>query len=341
MIAEKQLREIKDYLDSSENPLFFYDDDNDGLCSYLLLRRYLGRGKGICVRGKPMLSSEFLRYVKEHMPDKIFVLDKPIIDEEFIDNVNVPIIWIDHHPPVERNKVKYYNPRLENEKDNRSVIYWVYRIIKRDMWIAGVGCISDCMLPDFFDELKSKYRDLFDNKTDVKDVLFDTKFGELCRIMNFLLKGRVSDVNKAVSLLMKIKEPYELLNQSTKEAKFLVKRIESVKKEYDNLLEQALSIKNKDKLFLFEYKAHRYSLTAELANELIYKFPDKIIIVGREKEDRIKMSLRSTKTDLRPIIEKALIGVEGYGGGHEFACAANINIKDFDKFIEVIKKHIL
>ncbi len=128
MITETQLKEIKKYLDESENPLFFYDDDNDGLCSYLLLRKYLGRGKGVCVRGQPMISSEFLRYVTEHMPDKIFVLDKPIIDQEFIDKVNVPIIWIDHHGPIEREGVKYYNPRIEDEKDSRSVIYWIYKI---------------------------------------------------------------------------------------------------------------------------------------------------------------------------------------------------------------------
>lgn len=340
MITEDQLKEIKKLLDESENPLFFYDDDNDGLCSYLLLRNYLGRGRGICVRGKPMVGSEFLRYVVENMPDKIFVLDKPILDQEFIDKVNVPIIWIDHHTPVERDGVKYFNPRLENEKDMRSVVYWIYKIVKKELWIAGVGCISDCMLPDFFDELKNKYKDLFGDEKTPKDILFNTKFGELCRIIGFLLKGRVSVVNNSVKLLMKIKDPYALLNQTSKEAKLLIKRAEPIRKEYDNLLKEALEVKPKNKLFLFKYQAHKYSLTSELANELIYKYPDKIVIVGREKDDRIKMGLRSTKIDLRPIIEKALVGVEGYGGGHEFACGSNINLDDFDKFIAIIEKHI-
>lgn len=344
MISEDKLREIKRYLDESENPLFFFDDDNDGMCSYLLLKKYLGKGKGICVRGNPILSSEFLRYVDENMPDKIFVLDKPIIDEEFIDRVNVPIVWIDHHTPIKREKVKYYNPRVENEKDSRSVVYWVQKItnMKEDLWIAGVGCISDCMIPDFFDELKKEYPDLFDGDQNAKEILYETKFGELCRIMSFLLKGKVSIVNNSVNLLAKIKDPYELLNQSTKEAKLLAKRTEPIKKEYGNLLKNALKpgIKGKEKLLLFKYRAHRYSLTSELANELIYKNPDKIVIVAREKDDRIKMAIRSTKVDLRPIVEKALVGADGYGGGHEFACASNINIDDFDRFIDVFRTYI-
>ncbi len=347
MITEDQLKEIKKYLDSSENPLFFYDDDNDGLCSYLLLRKYLGKGKGICVRGKPMLSSEFLRYVKENMPDKIFVLDKPIIDQDFIDNVNVPIIWIDHHTPIEREGVKYFNPRIENEKDRRNVAYWCYKVIllenkngSNGLWIASVGCISDWFLPEFYNDLRKKYKDLFNNEETPEDVLFKSKFGELCRIINFLLKGKVSDVNKSVRLLLRVKDPYEILNGDSKEAKYILRRIGPIKKEYENLLKEALKFESKEKIYFFRYRAHKYSLTSELANELIYRFPNKIIVVGREKDNRIKMSLRSSKIDLRPVIQKALIGVDGYGGGHEFAGAVNINVNDFDRFIENFRRYI-
>lgn len=340
MITEKELKKIKRYLDSSENPLFFYDDDNDGLCSYLLLRRYLGRGKGISVRGKPMLGSEFLRYVKENMPDKIFVLDKPIIDQDFIDQINVPIIWIDHHTPVERQGVNYFNPRVEDKKDKRNVAYWCYKIVKQDLWIAGVGCISDWFLPEFFDELRNRYGDLFDKEETLEEILFKSRFGKLCRIFDYLLKGKVSEVNKSVNLLLGIKEPYEILNKESKKANYLLKRIEPVEREYGFLLKKALEVKNKRKIYFFRYKAHKYSLTSELANELIYRFPDKVIIVGREKDNRLKMSLRSNKIDLRPIIKKALIGIDGYGGGHEFAGAVNISVNDFDKFIESFRSYI-
>ena len=48
----------------------------------------------------------------------------------------------------------------------------------------------------------------------------------------------------------------------------------------------------------------------------------------REKDDEMRMSLRSNKK-LPPIIEKALEGIEGYGGGHEYACGACVKKKNF------------
>ena len=47
MLSEKQMQELKEHLDRAQNPLFFFDNDADGLCSFLLLARYIGRGKGV------------------------------------------------------------------------------------------------------------------------------------------------------------------------------------------------------------------------------------------------------------------------------------------------------
>ena len=46
MLTLLDIKEIKEHLESTQNPLFFYDNDADGLCSYLILRRYLGRQRG-------------------------------------------------------------------------------------------------------------------------------------------------------------------------------------------------------------------------------------------------------------------------------------------------------
>jgi len=43
---------------------------------------------------------------------------------------------------------------------------------------------------------------------------------------------------------------------------------------------------------------------------------------------------------IKPILEKALRNVEGYGGGHDYACGANVAKKDFLDFLDVIKKEI-
>ena len=56
MIPESQLKEIKVALDKSENPLILFDDDPDGICSYLLLKRYMDKGKGVVVKSSPKLT---------------------------------------------------------------------------------------------------------------------------------------------------------------------------------------------------------------------------------------------------------------------------------------------
>ena len=82
------------------------------------------------------------------------------------------------------------------------------------------------------------------------------------------------------------------------------------------------------------------SFTGELANEIKYHIKNKLIIVGREKNDKIKMSLRYDKADLRTMLEKALHDLDGYGGGHKYACGANLNSKDFREFVERLESYI-
>ena len=82
------------------------------------------------------------------------------------------------------------------------------------------------------------------------------------------------------------------------------------------------------------------SFTSDLSNELLYRFPDKIIIVGRMKDEDVRMSIRSKDTLIPPLLEKCLSGLEGYGGGHEHACGANIKETDFDEFIKRMVKNL-
>ena len=55
MLNKKELDEIKENLEMSQNPLFFFDNDVDGLCSFLILRRSIGRGRGVAIKSFPDL----------------------------------------------------------------------------------------------------------------------------------------------------------------------------------------------------------------------------------------------------------------------------------------------
>ena len=84
-LTEKQYEEIKNELDNCKNPLFFFDDDPDGLCAFLLLYRYKREGHGIVVKTHPKLDNRSVPKVQEYNPDKIFVLDVATLEQEFID----------------------------------------------------------------------------------------------------------------------------------------------------------------------------------------------------------------------------------------------------------------
>ncbi|MBU2639122.1 MAG: DHH family phosphoesterase [Nanoarchaeota archaeon] len=338
------LKQIKELIKKSENPLIFFDDDPDGLVSYLLIKKHFGKGIGVVVKGKPMLDSNFLISVRRYNPDLIIVLDKPIIEQDFVDNVHVPIVWIDHHPIVKVKGVKYYNPRLKNKKDNRSVSYWCYKLTNDDLWMATVGIVADYQIPSFINRFIKKYPELLDKIKEQKEILFNTNLGKIIRIFSFSLKGKTEDVKRNMEILIRIKDPNELLIANNEATKILLRRIEKIEKEYKILLSQATKENKSKQIVIFIYPSGKLSFSAELSNELMYKYPDKIIIVGREKDDEVRMSLRSPEKKgikLPEIVKKALIGLEGYGGGHDYAVGANIKKKDLEQFINVIKNEVL
>ncbi|MBU2589260.1 MAG: hypothetical protein KKA65_04670 [Nanoarchaeota archaeon] len=340
MITDDKIKEIRKLLNDSENPLFFFDDDSDGVCSYLLLKKYINRGKGIIVKSSPTLNRSFARKVQEYHPDRVFVLDKPGIEQEFVDDSKVQVVWIDHHPLCEIEGVHYFNPLFEDPKDNRPTSYWCYKVANQNRWLAMCGIIGDWFIPEFMDDFMKKYPDLVPEAKNPGQVLFETDFGKLVRIINFMLKGKMSDVKKSISVLEKIETPYEILNQETPKGKFLYKNYEKINKTYIRLYDEAVKAgEGKDYLF-FTYPITKISVSGDLANELLHNFPEKLILIGREKESEVVISVRGMKFDLPKIIGEALEGLEGYGGGHKHAAGGCISKKDFNVFISRLKKKI-
>ncbi len=339
MIPKNKLLEIKNFLEKSENPLFFFDDDVDGLCSYIPLKKHIDRGNGIIVKTSPNLTIDFLSKVDYYKPDTIFILDKPLVDQEFIDKINVPILWIDHHMPIERKGIHYYNPRLKDKKDSRPTSYWCYKVVKENLWIAMIGCIGDYFLPEFIKEFSKKYPRLI-KKINLDEIKFKSELGKLIKMCSFMLKGKTSEANKFIELFYNVKDPYEILDKKTKRGELIYEKFEKINKVYTKILDDALKSVTNERLLLYIYHSPKITFNKELANELIYKFPNKIVIVGREKNNVMRLSLRSRKIILPRILDMALKGLNGSGGGHEYACGVNIVKEDFPKFIERLKDYI-
>ncbi|MBT3406128.1 DHH family phosphoesterase [Candidatus Woesearchaeota archaeon] len=339
VLSQKQLIKIKDELDHCTRPLFLFDSDPDGTASFLLFYRYLREGRGVMVKNSPEVTPQFLKKVEEYDPDKIFILDKPLVSQDFLDRVHIPVVWLDHHEPQNMDKVEYFNSRTRGEIQPTSCM--AYQVVKHDLWIAMMGCVGDWYLPDFKDEFIAQYPDLLSKKIKTPpQALFDSKLGELVKVVSFILKGKTDEAMKCIKILTRIASPYEILNQETPRGKYIYKRYEKLKVEYDEILNEAKKAATKDKILFYAYRADRNSFTKELSNEMLYLFPTKIIMLGREKSGDMKLSLRSSKVNISNILKKALVGIEGNGGGHDLACGASVSLRDFDRFMEQFREEL-
>ena len=352
ILPKKQLAELLEALKTSKKPLFFYDSDPDGLCSFLLLYRYsksLGHeGKGILVKSTSYLDKNWVNQAERFQPDAVFILDMPCVEQNFIDGVHrvsgkIPVYWVDHHTPLVRENVKYFNPRIKKKDAYIPTTRIAYEIVRKeynnDMWIAAVGCVADWYVPDFKLAFRKLYPGLLSASVKTEEVaMFDTVLGKLARIYSFILKGQNNIVFKCVRGMIEIKSPDEILEQKTKYGRFVYHYYEKVAKLYDELIERASQTVPSDGFLVFRYDEDQWSFSSDLSNELAHRFPQYITIVSRRKNDEFKCSLRSRKKPILPALQRALVGVRGRGGGHEYACGAVIKVDDFERFIENLKR---
>ncbi|MFH1456279.1 MAG: DHH family phosphoesterase [archaeon] len=337
------LARIRKALETCKDPLFFYDDDPDGLASFLLLYKFAKKGKGIVLKVAYGSDEDLiLRKIDEYKPDSVFILDRAVVDQDIVDQINIPTYLIDHHGPQKIQGATYFNPLLFDPKDSRPTSYWCYKVVKENLWIAMTGTVADwCVLQDLKKDFIKSYPGYLGRINDPAKALHETKVGQLARIFWFCLKGKTSQVNKCINTLVKIDDPKEILEQTTPRGKYIYKYYAKINRNYETLLHDAEKCyKKKDPLLVFTYTPTSMSLTAILANELLYKYPEKIIIIARQNSDKVIMSLRSAKHPILSMLKIVLGKVNGYGGGHTLACGATVDQTQFKEFIRMIRESI-
>jgi len=341
MLTIKQLKEIRGFLEKAQKPLFIFDNDADGLTSYLLLKKKYQKGERLCLKASPKTEGVVISAaIHRHKPDLVVFLDIATLEEEITDNIRAPIVWIDHHPPIKREHVNYYNPRNGKRPDRKPTSYWSYQVVDENEWLAIIGITADWFVPDNKILKKFKYKKLLGKTKNKKppQLMFDTEYGKLIKVLYFCIKGTNDEMNESIDALEKIKDPLEILKQTTANGKLLYKRYEKINKEYEKILNEALTHDNEN-VIVCTYPDKGRSFRSILSNELLYRLKCKALIIATEKEHEVIMSLRSKgSTPIAPILKKALKKFRGYGGGHEHACGGGIIKEDFPKFLEMLKK---
>jgi single-stranded DNA-specific DHH superfamily exonuclease len=343
MLDEKQIKELKQHLEKAQNPIFFFDNDPDGLCSFLILRRYLGRGKGVAIKSFPELDAGYFRKIQELNADYIFILDKPIVSKNFLKEVeehNIPLVWVDHHDIQTEipDFVNYFNPYIHKEKSNEPVTYWCYKATekKEDLWLAVIGCISDKFVPDFYKDFEKENKEFSISYKTAFDIFYKSQIGKIAQIFSFALKDRTTNVVNMLRFLMKVKSPYDILEENQKNFT-MHSRYNYINQKYQKLLKKAEIIgKKSDKILFFQYGGD-LSISADLSNELNYKFPKKVIVVVYISGVKANISIRGKK--IRDLVLKSIENLENAtGGGHEDAVGAQVRIEDLEVFRRNLEK---
>ena len=341
MLTQEQLDQIRENLEASQNPLFFFDNDVDGLMSFLILRRAIGRGKGVAIKSFPDLKEQYLRKVEELNPDAIFILDKAELSKEFAEAVEqkgIPMTWIDHHesktPKEIIEKTDYFNSHPSSEPTT----YIAQKIFNRqqDLWLAIIGCIGDVYMPDFAEKFSEEYPELLPKGIEPFDALHSSEIGKMVRMLNFGLMDTITNVVTLIKYLFKANSPADLLeeNQYTKQ---LHKRYSQLNEFYTKQVAKAESKFDPDSPVLFYTYSGNTSMSAEISNKLYHKHKDKLIIVAFKRPEKVNVSIRGEKA--LEITKKLIANIENAtGGGHVVATGAMIPIDDFETFKENIKK---
>ncbi|MCK4649825.1 DHH family phosphoesterase [Candidatus Pacearchaeota archaeon] len=335
MLNSTQLQEIRNQLETSQNPLFFYDNDVDGLCSFLVLRRALDRGKGVAIKSFPELKAQYTKKIDELNPDVIIILDKAELSKEFADHAEekgVPILWIDHHesktPQETIQKTSYYNSHPSAEP----ISFIAQKIFNRpqDLWLAIIGCIGDVYTPDFAEQFAEENPDLLPKNTDAFTALQTTTIGKIARMLNFGLMDTTTNILKLIKYLFKATTPYDLLEENPYTKQFH-KRVNQLEAFFQKQIQKAeAQLDKKSSLLFFTYSGNT-SMSSEISNRLAFNHKDKLIVVAFLRPEKANISVRG-KNALK-ITKTAIENILGAtGGGHEKATGAMVPISDFEKF---------
>ncbi len=340
-LTEEELKTFREEVESAHRPFVLFDDDCDGLASFLQVYNYNSETQGVPVKDSPEVDEKYAKIAAEYHPDLIIVLDKPYVSDDFVRAVNTKILWLDHHDPQSPNgHITYMNPRRGDDEDNRPTSYWVYRSLQDNLWIAMTGTVADWYYPeDLADEFREEYPGWLPESVSTPEAaIHDSRLGEMTRVWSFNLKGTVEETLESIEMLKQVKEPEEIFEQSSESGKYVYEEYDKMVGRYEELLESVDG--SNGNVVVFTYKDEDNSYTSDLANEVLYNNPDKVVIVGRVDDGWVKCSVRSPDINVEVILQECLKEVRGSGGGHAQACGCAVHEDDFDIFVSCMRERV-
>ena len=142
-----------------------------------------------------------------------------------------------------------------------------------------------------------------------------------------------------INFLFSAKSPFDLLKEDTRNAN-IFKRFGQINKFYTKIIEKAKRVARSHKRLVFFQYGGDMSLSADISNELSYRFPGKIIMVAYVKGNNANVSIRGG-IDVRRITLDTLKKIpNSSGGGHKHATGCKMSVDDLHKFRDIFESEV-
>lgn len=322
--------------------------DPDGISSAVLLNKLLQKVRNkesdIVINQKPediSISDETIIKIKENKISKLFIADL-CIDQYQDKNLKkieqlCEIVVFDHHKlynDLNSDRIIFLKPQILNKKIDSgkySASKFIYDLgnkisdLKEYDWVACIGLIGDQVI--------SKWNAF--HKNTLKRNKITKKKNILDEATEIIFLTESYDYRK-------VKECYDVLNNSKNVKQILGSRLKRYKKKVEeeidywknNVIKFAEFYPNHE--LVFDYIKPRYSIKSAICSVISSKYPDKTIVIAEDmKSDYIKISVRrkDRKIAVNELLEKVLKGFkQASGGGHVNSAGGRIRKQDLYRF---------
>ncbi|MFH1631299.1 MAG: DHH family phosphoesterase [Candidatus Aenigmatarchaeota archaeon] len=315
---------------STDGVIVIFHNDADGICSSVLLRKYLDTiVKKAYMISQPMPPDKnLIRRIQTCVPSKIIMLDLAVDQQEsLIKKIKgiSDVLIVDHHPSTRNftaGNAVYYNPRYKNPKIYQSVSYLMYKILSKitdvsdSAWISAIGIIGDydtSSSKDVLEEVEKKYP--------------IELFNKIAAMIEGVKATKAMSCEQMVEIILNTKDPNQLLESGS----FLDSYQKMQNEMAAIMIDIQASLEKIDNILFYQLKS-RFNLRSTVATKLSEKYPDKLVIVYERMDKRIAIAARNQarKLNCDKILRYATRGLRASAGGHEAASGATIEAKDWD-----------
>jgi oligoribonuclease NrnB/cAMP/cGMP phosphodiesterase (DHH superfamily) len=330
-----------------------HDTDPDGLCSAVIIAKFIERLKGrkidfLFFLEEKKIDSVLEKKLKKKKINKLIVLDVSLDqDYVFLNNFGkeLDILILDHHKIYLEKKLKnvlLIKPQLISEIPpyKYCAAKLVYDLCSRMLnledldWLAASASIADIAHDPWKDWLLSVFK-----KYDIgiEKNLFDTCLGKIASMISSAEVSDKKNIAKCFNILYSAKKPKDVF------VSFLIDIKKKVDSELDVLLKGFKNSEKHSSLHIYEINSSVKNIKSPLSTILGLKFPKKTIMIVDFQGQKVSVSARrgDKRVAVNDLLETAVRGLpDSNAGGHIPSAGASLRKKDYCLFKKkLIEEH--